>query len=368
MLLTAVFYFAHSSAVGSSIANYHTALKRNLSVGMYWQVKLTCPRSRSLSGSASSILKPFAAAAAPSRTGRSARRSQLIPLFEKKIIMCISTIWVAREMTRSDQLGRVEVPCGKCYECVKRRRNDWYIRCLIESRNRKFTYFGLLTYAEVNSKLKKRDIQLFLKRLRSYEIDLRYFIVGEYGDEKGRPHWHCLFFSDKPIPFNLIAKAWRGGYSQEGGNISGWIRFEPIKSPRSIRYTVKYMYKYVGNDQKFEFLVSKNPAIGKSFLNKQILFLTKKSVDFTVDGRKVAMPRYYKRKFFDDYPDIKDEINEKLAAKVAEINSRELEIGRSLYPNMTDRQVLKKIKLSKHEHNEQFQRGKYYRGDNENSS
>lgn len=271
--------------------------------------------------------------------------------------MCISTIWVRRKMDSSDQLGRVEVPCGKCYECVKRRRNDWYVRCLIESRNRRFTYFGLLTYAEVDSKLKKRDVQLFLKRLRSYEIDLRYLIVGEYGEKRGRPHWHCLFFSDRPIAFSLIAKAWRGGYQKEGGNISGWVRFEPIESARSIRYTVKYMYKYVGDDARFELLVSKNPAIGKSFLNKQVLFLEKKSVSFSVDGRQVAMPRYYKRKIFDDYPDIKDEVNAGLAAKVAEKSARELEVARSLNPKLSDRELLKLIKKSKYEYNEKFRNG-----------
>lgn len=272
--------------------------------------------------------------------------------------MCISTIWVRRKMDKSDQLGRVEVPCGRCFECVKRRRNDWYVRCLIESGYRKFTYFGLLTYAEVGQKLQKRDVQLFLKRLRSYGYDFRYLIVGEYGEEKGRPHWHCLFFTDLPIAFNRIAQAWRGGFGKVE-NVAGWIRFEPIRSARSIRYTVKYMYKYVGQDARFEMMVSKNPAIGKGFLNRQVLFLEKKSVDFSINGRLTAMPRYYKRKIFDDYPDIKDEVNAGLAAKVAEMAARELDVGRSLYPNLTDKEILKKIKQSKYEFNEQFQRGKY---------
>jgi len=155
--------------------------------------------------------------------------------------MCIQTIYIRKYQQ--------EVPCGKCYECVKRRRNDWYIRCLIQSMDSNHTYFGLLTYAEVGQKLEKRDVQLFLKRLRSYGVKLSYLIAGEHGEQKDRPHWHCLFFSNEPINFAYIAKAWRGGYeTDEGRNKAGWIRFEPIRSNKSIRYTVKYLYKYDGKD------------------------------------------------------------------------------------------------------------------------
>lgn len=178
--------------------------------------------------------------------------------------MCIKPIWIRKHQQ--------EVPCGRCYECVKRRRNDWYVRCLIESQHRKFTYFGLLTYAEVGRSLEKRDIQLFLKRLRSYGYTFSYLIAGEHGEKRDRPHWHCLFFADSAIGYGHIAQAWRGGYAREGQNISGWIRFEPIRSARSIRYTVKYIYKYAGSDPRFVLMVSKNPAIGKIFLNKQVFF------------------------------------------------------------------------------------------------
>jgi len=170
--------------------------------------------------------------------------------------MCIQTIWVRKHQQ--------EVPCGKCFECIKRRRNDWYVRCVIQARESRFTYFGLLTYAEVGQVLVKRDVQLFLKRLRSYGYNFRYLIVGEHGEKNDRPHWHCLFFSDTAISYRSIASAWRGGYdNDEGKNKAGWIRFEPIRSFRSIRYTVKYLYKYDGVDPRFELMVSKIPRSAK---------------------------------------------------------------------------------------------------------
>lgn len=258
--------------------------------------------------------------------------------------MCIQTIWIRKY--------HQEVPCGRCFECVKRRRNDWFIRCLIESRSRPYTYFGLLTYAEVGQNLEKQDIQLFLKRLRSYGYKFSYLIAGEHGEKKDRPHWHCLFFSNTAMAYRDISRAWHGGYKDDTNrNKAGWIKFSPIRSPRAIRYTVKYLYKYDGIDPRFTLLISKNPAIGKSFLQNHKYFLERKSTDFTIDGRKMAMPRYYKRKFFDDYDDIKQEVNEALAAKVADIAQKELQAARSFYPNLSDHELKIKIKNAKHEFN-----------------
>nr|DAG75120.1 MAG TPA: Replication associated protein [Microviridae sp.] len=62
-----------------------------------------------------------------------------------------------------------------------------------------------------------RDLDLFLKRLRSYYPDekLRYYAVSEYGPTSYRPHWHLLLFSNseqfsKTILEN-VSKAWSYG-------------------------------------------------------------------------------------------------------------------------------------------------------------
>lgn len=45
--------------------------------------------------------------------------------------------------------------------------------------------------------LQPRDLQLFLKRLRKQmaPIELRFFAVGEYGNETERPHYHSAIFN-----------------------------------------------------------------------------------------------------------------------------------------------------------------------------
>lgn len=62
-----------------------------------------------------------------------------------------------------------------------------------------------------------RDLDLFLKRLRSYYPDekLRYYAVSEYGPTSFRPHWHLLLFSDSErfseTVCENVSKAWSYG-------------------------------------------------------------------------------------------------------------------------------------------------------------
>lgn len=62
-----------------------------------------------------------------------------------------------------------------------------------------------------------RDLDLFLKRLRSYYPDekLRYYAVSEYGPTTFRPHWHLLLFSNSDrfsqTVLENVSKAWSYG-------------------------------------------------------------------------------------------------------------------------------------------------------------
>lgn len=259
--------------------------------------------------------------------------------------MCIKPIWLRKRQQ--------EVPCGKCFECVKRRRNDWYARCWIEANNSRHVYAGLLTYASTDMTLNIRDVQLFLKRLRHKE-QLRYLIAGEFGDKRGRPHWHCIFFSQQQINYNNIKAAWNGGYKKDDTmNKAGWINFGPIRSARALRYCVKYLYKYDGTEKHFEILMSRNPGIGYQYLQNQTLHLSLRTSAFRLNGVAMAMPRYYKRKFFDDYEDIKQEINEKLADKVRELREAEIMELHRLHPELQYQELenlLQKLKEHKNEH------------------
>lgn len=90
--------------------------------------------------------------------------------------------------------------CGQCLPCRINRRRLWTHRMMLESLKHGESSFVTLTYAKEhlpkNATLVPKDTQLLLKRLRKHfsPFKLRYFLVGEYGDETHRPHYHMALF------------------------------------------------------------------------------------------------------------------------------------------------------------------------------
>lgn len=90
--------------------------------------------------------------------------------------------------------------CGQCTPCRVKLRRTWAHRICLESFLHKDCSFVTLTYDEESlpdrASLRKEDYQDWLKRLRDkiYPAKVRYFVVGEYGDDKERPHFHAALF------------------------------------------------------------------------------------------------------------------------------------------------------------------------------
>ena len=88
------------------------------------------------------------------------------------------------------------VPCGKCIACLHNKRSDWQFRLRQEHKASKSSMFVTLTYRRKflpeGGSLSKRDLQLFLKRLRKKDesVKIRYYAVGEYGSQRKRAHYH----------------------------------------------------------------------------------------------------------------------------------------------------------------------------------
>lgn len=140
--------------------------------------------------------------------------------------------------------------CGKCPECLGERRTSWSLRLISEHRKTP-CFSALLTYDNYNvplvtddsisyMSLSKRDVQLFLKRLRHEKgfEKFKYFIAGEYSPEKLRPHYHCLFFGfdktmEKSKIISTLQKTWRKGFV---GSRSNWI-----KDDAQIHYVTSYI-------------------------------------------------------------------------------------------------------------------------------
>lgn len=168
--------------------------------------------------------------------------------------MCVHPI-VIRNPDPAKFLGAtLQVPCGKCAECLKSRQNAWKLRLMEEADNWANLFFFTLTYNDGAlpvtedglSTACKRDIQLWLKKFRMsyrrmFDCDFlgKYFICAEYGPNgTHRPHYHGLLMTDCPkqIVDSLFAD-WRSN--------KGFVDVSLIEAVQGERQAVaNYVSKY----------------------------------------------------------------------------------------------------------------------------
>lgn len=105
--------------------------------------------------------------------------------------------------------GMQAFPCGQCMPCRFNRRRVWTHRIMLEAAQHTDNAYVTLTYSDENLRLvagtslptlQPRDLQLFLKKLRKaiQPARLRFYAVGEYGDQTERPHYHLALFGFPP--------------------------------------------------------------------------------------------------------------------------------------------------------------------------
>lgn len=191
-------------------------------------------------------------------------------------------------------------PCGHCPNCLARSRQEWVFRIKEEFKDCNFGLFVTLTYSDEKlppDGVCKRDIQLFLKRLRKHFDSkvLRYYIISEYGDHTHRAHYHGLFFfkcERKNDIYDIITESWNNGFTQFGEIEEG-----------SIVYCTKYCLKKSdvpkGKNDNFRLLSKMDGGIGIYHLNELSDFYTcllDKPQMVTSRESTSPMPRYYRSK------------------------------------------------------------------------
>lgn len=167
---------------------------------------------------------------------------------------CISPVYVRRQ--------QMHVPCGKCAFCLKKAIDAWCLRLRHELEVSSSAFFLTLTYNDEHippdGNLSKRDLQLFIKRLRKRNPGVRYFAVGEYGSEGSRPHYHAVIFN--LLDLELVTESW----TDKDKNPIGFVKGNRA-TPGRIRYMVSYMAVPVElpeNKIKPFRLMSRNPWLG----------------------------------------------------------------------------------------------------------
>jgi len=220
----------------------------------------------------------------------------------------------------SGNADRIHVPCGRCINCLEKKRAEWTFRIAQELNQAHSAWFLTFTYNEeklpINEKgyatLRKKDLQLFLKRLRKKTSDMikgynqtlnvgqraykvpkiKYFACGEYGTETKRPHYHMIIFN---VPRNIADKSaeiWGNGHVKVG-----------TVNTASIHYTTKYMitkYDELKNEQQKPFTMISN-AMGLQYVENNKKWHIENANRYVInDGYKQSLPRYYQERIFDN--------------------------------------------------------------------
>lgn len=222
----------------------------------------------------------------------------------------------------------INIPCGRCTGCRLEKSRQWAVRCMHEASLYEQNSYITLTFSRehlpVDYSVHVRDWQLFMKKLRKALGDhkVRFYMCGEYGDEKLRPHYHAILFNydfpDKVLfqktpngdllyTSRILSSLWPYGHSttgavtyQSAAYVSRYV-LKKISGPKADEY-----YLRVHPDHGFicrvkpEFtLMSRRPGIGAPWLERY-----KSDVypsDFVVvDGRKMNPPRFYDQKLTEE--------------------------------------------------------------------
>lgn len=257
---------------------------------------------------------------------------------------------------RKGSLGILaEAPCGQCLGCRLDYSQSWAIRCLHEASLFEENCFLTLTYDHahmpLNGSINVRHFQLFMKKLRQHirPKKIRFYQVGEYGEEGSRPHYHALIFNydfpDKEVwsygqnqstlyRSPLLEKLWHHGYSTIGE-----LNF--TTAAYAARYSIKKIRGKASEqrDPDSDLLpyqwystvtgelhtrtpesatMSRRPGIGKQWYDKY-----KSDVfpdDFVVhNGRRVKTPKYYRDQLLKADPALHDHLS-KIRAKRAKLH------------------------------------------------
>lgn len=229
-------------------------------------------------------------------------------------------------------------PCGQCLFCRINKKREWISRLLLEAASHEQNQFWTLTYedgrlptvhapigsagareaylrqslsgrhvpvAEQPGTLFKPDLANFFKRFRKSVSDLRYYAVGEYGEKRGRPHYHVLAFG-VAVDTPTLQKTWG----------LGAVHIGDVESA-SINYCVEYALKtdkaqsLIDLRRQPEFAVmSRNPGIGsyavgefrKSILRSPPLPTGELLIpdEFHVLGKKYPVPRFIRNELEDE--------------------------------------------------------------------
>lgn len=216
--------------------------------------------------------------------------------------------------TASHSGAPLRLPCGQCVGCRLERARQWAVRCMHEKQLHADNVFLTLTYDNEHlppgGTLVKRDLQLFMKRLRKEKgSGIRFYGCGEYGSHTCRPHYHIILFNcdfgdkryykpakggERLYSSPMVAELWPNGF-----NVIGDVTFD------SCAYVARYIAKKISGPGAVahygsripEFTVmSRRPGVGSGWFERFGEHAYKFD-SVVINGREVRPPRFYDTRF-----------------------------------------------------------------------
>lgn len=231
--------------------------------------------------------------------------------------------------------------CGQCLPCKINRRRLWTGRLLLEQQLHGDSVFATLTFSNPCPwSLDRRHMPAFMKRLRDrIPRPLRYFGVGEYGEQSWRPHYHLALFGVSLMEAQQVRECWEPWGFVDVGELN-------MHSAQYVcGYTVKKMtastdVRLEGRHPEFA-QMSLRPGIGKGAVEKFAVAAVSEGgasglaragdvpTEFRIDGKKYPLGRYLRSHFrmevgwSDKMP-----VRQKLMMSQALANMTDLEVRR----------------------------------------
>ena len=239
----------------------------------------------------------------------------------------------------------LELPCGQCIGCRLEKSRQWATRCIHEAQMHEDNCFITLTYDDENipwdGSLNKQHFQAFMKRLRWHnkEKKIRYFHVGEYGEQLSRPHYHALIFNhdfdDKELwtvndemrlyTSEKLQKIWPMGFSTIGSvtwETAAYCSRYIMKKISGAKAEEHY-WRQMGDEWAIELqpeytTMSLKPAIGRDWFDTYQNDCYPSDY-ITNQGKKYRVPKYYDNVYEKRNPEKMEAIKEE---RVARANKR----------------------------------------------
>lgn len=215
--------------------------------------------------------------------------------------------------------------CGRCPSCLEKRARELAIRCQHEAQMHKANAFLTLTYDDEHlphhGSLRRRDVVLFLKRLRKLlaPARVRFLLVGEYGSQTLRAHYHVLLFGEDFLADRVpvgksksgfrqwesaaLAKAWGLGrctVAELTLETCFYVCRYALKSSlggvkrgeREVWWQHPLSGQWLLREREFQ-LMSTHPGLGREWFEKYSRDVTSGDAVVVRGGQKFKPPRYY---------------------------------------------------------------------------